>query len=313
LFKLIAAVIALALFPVLIPLLNRASSTIDGVTLLAGYHTAYNVVGVLVLLPLIGPFTRLVERILPERGSPLTRCLDPAALATSIAAVEAVRRTVARVLVAICGSLDTALVGAGADETVRPAKDAVPVSQAANALRQAQVFMSDVSGPPESEDEQQWLTSTLHALEHASRLAETAGEEAEFVTVNGGPDDTRAVELCADAMRSAAAVAGEVAAPPAAPDHTISIKMRRAALESGGSDAAFDLPTAPTEEALVRLEHSAKALDELKRVHRSATLSAVASGALTGSEAIARVDAVRRLDAFAHHAWRSATHLVGRG
>src|SRR6516162_1702329 len=72
LFKLIAAVIALVLFPVVTPLLVHASSTIDGATLLASYHTAYNVVGVLVLLPLIDRFTRLVERILPERGSPLT-------------------------------------------------------------------------------------------------------------------------------------------------------------------------------------------------------------------------------------------------
>lgn len=102
LFKLIAAVIALVLFPVVTPLLIRASSTIDGVTLLAGYHTAYNVVGVAVVLPLIGKFTRFVERILPERGSPLTRCLDSSALATPIVAVEAMRRTVARALGALC-------------------------------------------------------------------------------------------------------------------------------------------------------------------------------------------------------------------
>ena len=55
LFKLIAAVIALVLFPVVTPLLIRASSTIDG------YHTAYNVVGVAVVLPLIGKFTRFVD------------------------------------------------------------------------------------------------------------------------------------------------------------------------------------------------------------------------------------------------------------
>src|SRR5215475_9994796 len=42
LFKLIAAVIALVVFPVVTPLLVRASSKIDGVTLLAAYHTAYN-------------------------------------------------------------------------------------------------------------------------------------------------------------------------------------------------------------------------------------------------------------------------------
>ena len=87
LFKLIAAVVALVLFPITTPLLIRASSTVDGVTLLAAYHTAYNVVGVLVLLPLIDRFTRFVERLVPEPGSPLTRCLDPAALATPIAAI----------------------------------------------------------------------------------------------------------------------------------------------------------------------------------------------------------------------------------
>ena len=112
LFKLIGALIALVLFPVTTPLLVHASSTVDGVTLLAGYHTAYNIVGVLVLLPLIDKFTQLVERILPERGSPLTRCLDPAALATPIAAVEAVRRTVARSLAAVCGSVEAGLLAA---------------------------------------------------------------------------------------------------------------------------------------------------------------------------------------------------------
>jgi phosphate:Na+ symporter len=70
-------VIAVALFPATIPPLVRASKTIDSVTLLAAYHTAYNVVGVAILLPLIDRFTRFVERILPERGSPPTRCLDP--------------------------------------------------------------------------------------------------------------------------------------------------------------------------------------------------------------------------------------------
>ena len=33
---------------------------------------------------------------------------------------------------------------------------------------------------------------------------------------------------------------------------------------------------------------------------------------LTAGDAVARVDAVRILDALAHHAWRSAAHLIGR-
>jgi len=306
LFKLIAAVIALVLFPVVTPLLVRAANVIDGVTLLAGYHTAYNVVGVLVLLPLIDRFTRLVERILPERRSPLTRCLDPAALATPIVAVEAVRRTIARALAAVCGSVETALAAPGRGEPVRLAKVAISVPEAADALRQAQVFLSDVAGPPDSDDEQRRLTSTLHALDHASRLAETASGEINFATVHGGPDDVDAGRLCADAMRSAVAIAGEVAAPPrAAQSLQVTPAPRRVEITSGAAAVS-------TEKALAQLERSATELEELQRSHRRATLGAVANGRLTADAAIVRVDTLRGLQALAHHAWRSASHLVGR-
>jgi phosphate:Na+ symporter len=224
--------------------------------------------------------------------------------------VEAVRRTVARTLVALCGSLDATLAAASRGESVRPRKDTVSVPEAADALRRAQAFMSDVNGPPESEDEQRRLTSTLHALEHASRLAETAGDEAEYGPLNSGPDDVRAAQLCAEAMRNAASVAGEVAAPPAARDYAGQIESWRETPPP--PDGAFDRSVTSTAEALVRLQHCANTLDELQRSHRSATLGAVANGALTASEAIIRVDTVRRLDALAHHAWRSAAQLVGR-
>ena len=301
LFKLIAAVIALVLFPIVTPLLVRASSTIDGATLLAGYHTAYNIVGVLVLLPLIDRFTRLVERILPERGSPLTRCLDPSALATPIVAVEAVRRTIARALVAVCSSVEPTLAAAGRGEPVRPGKDFI--SEAANALRQAQVFLSDVSGPPDSDDEQRRLTSTLHALDHASRLAETASGAVDFGMVCGGPDDVRAAELCAEAMRSAALVAGEVAAPH---DIIQSPRVTSLGAESGAAVVS-------TGEALVQVERCATELQELQRGYRRATLGAVANGTLTADAAIVLVDMVRSFEVLARHAWRSAAYLVGRG
>lgn len=275
LFKLIAASIALLLFPVTIPFLVRASNTIDGVTLLAGYHTAYNVVGVAVLLPLIGWFTRTVERILPERRSLLTRSLDPAALETPLAAEEAVRRTVARSLGTMCGSIATAL-------TAR--NHAVSVAEAGDALREAREFMSEASGPPESPDEQERLTHTLHALEHASRLAEVAGEKGELGSAASGVEDVRAVELCVEAMRHATVIAGEVDA----------------------------LPEQPDEEALARLEACADMLRELQPAHRKATLGSVGGGAVGAAQAIARVDAVRRLEALARHAWRSSAHLVGQ-
>jgi phosphate:Na+ symporter len=268
------------------------------VTLLAAYHTVYNVVGVLVLLPLIEPFTRFVERLLPERASPLTRCLDPAALATPIVAVEAVRRTVARSLGAVCAAVDAALTAPGRGGVSE--KGATSVAQAAHALRQAREFISGVDGPPDSANEQRRLTSTLHALDHASRLAELAGEISEFGNAGLGPEDERAVKLCVEAMRSAASAAGEVAVLPS-----------DAATSADGGSVSGPEPSA--EKTLVSVEQSANALDELRRSHRTATLGAVASGTLTADEAMVRVDAVRRLEALAHHAWRAVAHLLERG
>ena len=306
LFKLIAALIALALFPVVTPLLVRAAHTVDGVTLLAAYHTAYNVVGVAVLMPVIDRFTRFVEWLLPERASPLTRCLDPAALALPIAAVEAVRRTIARALGAVCGSVEATLAAAGGGETE---KDAATVAEAADALRQAQVFMSEVEGPPESDDEQRRLTSTLHALDHASRLSDAA-REGEFGAAGTQPSEARAAQLCAEAMQHAAAIAREVATLPEDDPHAAPPATKREAPVT--PDAGPRMPAMSAAQSLAQLQSCAKMLGDLRRAHRSETLGAVANGTSTAGDAMARVEAVRILEALAHHAWRSAAHLVGR-
>jgi phosphate:Na+ symporter len=65
--------------------------------------------------------------------------------------------------------------------------------------------------------------------------------------------------------------------------------------------------------AFAELERCARLLDETQRIHRNATLGAVANGTLTADAALARVEAVQSLQALSHHAWRSAAHLVGRG
>ncbi|WP_316399286.1 Na/Pi symporter [Bradyrhizobium sp. 33ap4] len=302
LFKLVAAIIALMFFPVVIPLLVRSSNSIDGVTLLAGYHTAYNVVGVAVLLPLVDWFTRLVERILPERGSPLTRCLDTSALATPVVAVEAVRRTIARVLAKLCGSIEAAL--AGRAEPIRLG-EAASVQDAADALRQARTFLSDVRGPSETGDEQRRRTSTLHALDHTSRLTEIAKAGIHANSKNGGPEEIRAAELCMEAMRSAATIAQEVAGLPRTTD---SPQVTEAELR-----ADVGRRVTSTDQALAELEHCTTQLRGVLRTHRSSTVGAVANATLTADAALTRVEAVRNIEALSHHAWRSAAHLVGRG
>jgi phosphate:Na+ symporter len=301
-FKLVAALIAIVVFPFVTPLIVRASQEIDATGLLAAYHTAYNVVGVAVPLPLMGPFTRLIERLLPERGSPFAKYLDPAALRSPTVAVEAVRRTVERALETLCLATAKALDGAVEGGTVRPAIDDATLGQASDALRQAGDFLSRADPPP-SEEGHAWYTSTVHALDHASRLAEAVGATSKAGLATDGPEELSAAVICARSMREAAGAAAGLARS-AGPGH------------AAEDDLARSPPGAPAKEALAasddvaaKLEGDARALADLKAAHRRATLDIVASGKLTASVAIARVDAVALLNRLAHHAWRTVAHL----
>jgi phosphate:Na+ symporter len=295
-FKLIAALIAIVLFPFVTPMIVRAAESIDPTTLLAAYHTAYNVIGVAVLLPLMGPFTRAIERLVPDRGSAFTKYLDPAALRSPMVAVEAVRRTIERALETFCLGTATGLDGGTQGQPVRPALDEATLAQASDGVRQATAFLSK-SDPPPSDEGHAWFTSTVHALDHASRLGEAVGAMARTGVATDGPEEQKAAALCAQSMRDAAGSAA------------------RLAFGAGPAHAADDALAAATATQAARgdvaqsLEQAAKALADLRTAHRGATLDMVAAGKLTANEAMARVDGVALMSRLAHHAWRAVAHL----
>ena len=291
LFKVIAALIALAAFPFTAALMGRYAGTVDGTTLLAAYHTAYNVVGVAVLLPATKAFTRLVERLLPSQETALDRVLDPAALVNPVVAVEAARRAVANALKTIAVSVAASLSG-GKDQA-----DSGVASPAA-ALEKVRDFLSELKEPPETEAERHRLTSTLHALDHASRLAEILGDGGLPQPPTGAPDDLRAAELCIKVMRWTQTV-----------DESITG-------ESALSGRAEPIGWSVSDEvraALAEAGTAATTLSAMQRTHRAAVLASVAPGQSTALDAFARIEAVRRLDGITHHAWRAAAHLLGLG
>jgi phosphate:Na+ symporter len=111
-------------------------------------------------------------------------------------------------------------------------------------------------------------------------------------------------------MECAGAIAREVATlPDGHPGAVPSTPTGEAQMMPGSRTGT---PAMPAEQTLGRLQHCASALGELRRAHRSETLGAVANGTFTAGDAVARVEAVRILEALTHHAWRSAAHLIGR-
>ena len=291
LFKVIAALIAIVAFPFTAALMKALTSSVDGTTLLAAYHTAYNVVGVAVLLPATQWFTRVVERLLPSEQTALQRALDPSALASPVIAVETARRVVADVLTSTAASVSAALssgTGAVAQNTTR----------AAVVLEKVRDFLSELKEPPETDAERLRMASTLHALDHASRLVEVLAAGRLPGRPAGAPHDLRAAELCNKAMRATQVVGGSI--------------ISESALSARAAPISWSV-SSEVAAALAEVEGATRALDALQRDHRAATLASVASGKRTAADALEQIETVRRLHQMAHHAWRSAAHLLGRG
>lgn len=262
----------------------------DGMTLLAAYHTAYNVIGVAVLLPATQWFTRVVERLLPSRQTALQRALDPSALASPVIAVETARRVVADVLAKTAASLSAQLSGAAG----RVVED---TQAAAAALEEVRAFLSELKEPPETEAEQHRMTSTLHALDYASRLVEVVAEGGVPGQPAGVADHLRAAELCEKALRAAEAAGRSITS--------------EAALSAQAAPIGWSV-SSEIAAALAEVAVAARELHSLQRDYRAATLASVAPGKLTAAEAFARIDAVRWFNRIAHHASRSVAHLLGR-
>ena len=290
LFKLIAALIAIVAFPFTAAVMGRFSASVDGTTLLAAYHTVYNVVGVAVLLPATQWFTRVVEQLLPSRETALERALDPSALVNPVVAIETARRVVAEVLQATVAAVSAALAGRVERKDLGPS---------AATLAQVRDFLSELKEPPETEAERHRMTSTLHALDHASRLvALLQGRDIVGPGSTEDADDRHAAALCDKALRAAEAVA-------------VSITT-----ESAISEQASPIGWSVSPEiaaALANAEAAASELGAIQRNYRTRTLAAVAPGRLSAADALARIDAARALERIANHAWRASAHLFGRG
>jgi phosphate:Na+ symporter len=151
--------------------------------------------------------------------------------------------------------------------------------------------------PPETEAERLRMTSTLHALEHASRLVEAVTDCGLEIQTAAAAHNIHVAELCARTMHGAEAVGNSITSETAL----------------GAQAAPIGWNVSPEiAAALAEAQNAARDLDAMRREHRAATLASVAPGKLTAADALARIDAVRCLDRIAHHAWHSAAHLLGR-
>ena len=130
---------------------------------LVGFHTLFNILGTLAVLPLTRHFANLMMRLVPDRPSQLVGLLDRQLLKDAPVALEAVRVTLVDLFAAqiqYCLALMRKQDGANPER----------LAELAQAVETCQAYLDQIHSHPQREREWQFLKACLHTVDHLQRM-----------------------------------------------------------------------------------------------------------------------------------------------
>ncbi len=136
----------------------------DSQIALVAFHSFFNALGVVLVLPLARPFARLIEHLVPEKDSDLTSRLDPLVLRDPHAAASLAGQTVAHLETLIIERLRSRL---GAKSS---AYEELDREDLAKAIAETRTYLDKIIVPPNDMAFQEELKGLFHILDHLSRL-----------------------------------------------------------------------------------------------------------------------------------------------
>lgn len=206
LFNAVTGALAVVAMPWLLALVrwSLGSETADAAVALAGFHTVFNMLGVLLFLPLVVPFAHALERVIPDRATRATRFLSAAVAAVGPVAQEAASRALREVLA------DTAQLTQGVLTTGRlPTRAAARLEQDLDAVGQIRRFVHRLGEAPQTRSERARHVTLFHAIDHLGRLLRTLqAPPAAEALVDPALQETR------QRLGAALAMAADVATEP---------------------------------------------------------------------------------------------------
>lgn len=288
LFNVVTATVAFFALPGMLRMIGKTADILDirdAPTALATFHTAFNVLGVALLLPVVGPFSRFIERMVPERAPRATRFLVPAVAEIGPVAQEVARRALAQILA------ESARAGARLlEKGIRDHPGEVSLRESSMAIRDVRRFVHGLARASQGEREVDAHTRLLHATDHTARLIVAL---TEFTEEGAFPDMDDPV------VRTAAVPLLEM------------LGRLTTAYETLAGDGAPRSAAAPSLRSEVeQAARVSRDLAETRRRERKNALADAAAGRLNPDSADARIEALVRLDRVGYHLWRAAHYLV---
>ncbi len=238
------------------------------------FHTFFNVLGVVIGLPLIGLFAKGIVRLIPERTPTLVALFNKQLLSDTSAAVDALESgtrglalaAVDRAVEALSGERE--LAGARA-----PSESAILSGVMAGREFALKIGERTDDGSMGAER----IYAALHALDHIERLVERARDEERAGQARNLPE---LADLTAQARQSLCGFSGELAAPVFSPA------------------VVYDLEQLATE------------LEQDKAGFRSQLIVSATAGELSAESLDDCLDSHRWLRRLVYHAWRMAHYQM---
>lgn len=266
-----AALIAFSILPLFVDFVERLMSDdgsgADHALTIAAFHTAFNVLGALVFIPLIPRLSVWAARVLPERHSPLTRHLD-----------TALREVPALAVSAAVGTLEGVLREAfpACARALRAPAPAPPASRLA-ALRDAASAAGQLIErlPAGDAATLERVNATFHLLDHVQQFVHEAGKAHRYAVLDLMPALRRRAAVLGAALEDATGgmrcdtytVAGALAME--APDDLDGLRPRILEASAAGEiDTGQAVAALAAQRWLERLAHHARrALHYLEWLH----------------------------------------------
>lgn len=266
----IIAIALLPLFLAAIGWLNTHAGLDAGASSLAAFHTLFIAGGVLLFLPVAGPFARWIERLLPEPTRLATARLDASMLALPDVALEASDRALAQL----------------ADE----------------AMHLFEARLRDADGAALGERLRALDTDIDRVYDFVGRIELPAGDEASAAS--------RIAQLHAiDHLLRLRTHLHDLVMTPARltePDYAWATVHGQRIADCARRELAAEDPSAGVDE----LERSAAGLAAEALQRRQDALRQVPVGPAGVSDTLRRIDTYRWIERSAHHIWRMCHYVI---
>ncbi len=280
LFSFLIGVIAFLLLPWFLayaPVLSQPFESEPGAISIAMFHSIFNLAGIVVLLPFANGLTRVISRLVPEKGPALTRRLDRSVANVPPVAVEAVNLTLRDILRAQTRYLKLTL-----SKNPNPALSEKKLESIADALEETHRFMDKVNSDSSNTREYTRHLGVLHALDHVDRLMDICREARDVRSAPEASEKTRILEK----LHEAIAVVEEWASNP---------EMANSRDPEGS------------------LREISTAIATARKTDRLEILEASACQGFDSSLTLKRLETLRWTDRVVYHMWRAVNHLGAEG